>query len=498
MGLYAPIVLITVTQGDFLNYEAWRPKLLRACAAAALMCAVSISATGVAAAQTPQPEAAGRSQAYDDAFAAMSADLSDPSKSFAFVKAAIAAGDVLGAISTLERILQIDPSLDNIRLELGLLQIQVGRPEFGNMLIEQALRNTAIPSEVRARAEATAGRAALAGRRDRFAGRVYIGVQHDENPNAAPDEVQVVGIGSTGQIVEIGFGGAALSEQAESQWSAVVSASGEYSHDLGFQNPIELVAAGQLFANKYEDRTDIEAVVASVQAGPRFTLGSDKAGAVLLMPYIGATLFQLDGDKYYQSGSVGVKTDTYVSRQTYLSGALQAEFRDYENSPPTRPFAHDQTGTYITAGFGVRHALSSDWEVSASLSGEAVSAKGKPQRSSGFIIVPAAPDYQDRKRLDVDLGVARTIPALFGQSPLPWRMEAAVSYRTTQYDKADPAISLNQARDEDQIGASLALAAPLTDLLALQARVQYINNDSNIPNFSYDNTAFSLGLSARF
>lgn len=63
---------------------------------------------------------------YERAYDAMLADLSDPEKSFRFAELAVRVGDINGAINALERILLLNPALDNIRLELGLLYHRVG------------------------------------------------------------------------------------------------------------------------------------------------------------------------------------------------------------------------------------------------------------------------------------------------------------------------------------------------------------------------------------
>ena len=55
---------------------------------------------------------------------------SDPEKAFDFAQSAVAVGDVRGAIDALERVLTLNPTLTNIKFELGLLYLRAGSPEL--------------------------------------------------------------------------------------------------------------------------------------------------------------------------------------------------------------------------------------------------------------------------------------------------------------------------------------------------------------------------------
>ena len=67
-----------------------------------------------------------RTEQYEKSFADMYADVGNLDKTFAFAEAAIAVGDIEGAVAALERMLIIEPDLPQIRLQLGTLYFQLG------------------------------------------------------------------------------------------------------------------------------------------------------------------------------------------------------------------------------------------------------------------------------------------------------------------------------------------------------------------------------------
>lgn len=76
----------------------------------------------------------------DAAFQAMIADATNPEKSFRYARIAVDQGNVAGAIAALERLLRLNPALDNIRLELGVLYHELGAYGLAGPYLEKALQ----------------------------------------------------------------------------------------------------------------------------------------------------------------------------------------------------------------------------------------------------------------------------------------------------------------------------------------------------------------------
>ena len=86
------------------------------------------------------------------AFAEVMANPGDPDAALRYARLLAANGQVRPAIAALERILRLNPRLDNIRLELASLYLAAGSPDVATLYAEQALASPAIPADVAARA----------------------------------------------------------------------------------------------------------------------------------------------------------------------------------------------------------------------------------------------------------------------------------------------------------------------------------------------------------
>src|SRR5690348_14203668 len=86
------------------------------------------------------------------AFAASMAYPGDPDKALRYAKLAAAAGQTRAAIAALERVLRVNPKLDNIRLEIASLYLAAGAPDMAAIYAQQALASPRIPPDVAVRA----------------------------------------------------------------------------------------------------------------------------------------------------------------------------------------------------------------------------------------------------------------------------------------------------------------------------------------------------------
>src|SRR5215475_11307180 len=145
------------------------------------------SALAVALALVPSvayPEAA-PSDPVEAAFAEMMAHPGDPDAAVRYARAAAAAGQVRPAIAALERVLRVNPRLDNIRLELASLYLAAGSPDLAALYAEQALASPSIPPDVAERARELLAQAETGASRSVFTGSVFIGGRYDSDANQA-------------------------------------------------------------------------------------------------------------------------------------------------------------------------------------------------------------------------------------------------------------------------------------------------------------------------
>ena len=84
-------------------------------------------------------------RAYEKAFETMFKDPANLEKTFSFAGLAIKAGDFEGAISSLERMLILDPNLPRVRYELGVLYFKLGSYDVAATYFEELLEDKKTP-----------------------------------------------------------------------------------------------------------------------------------------------------------------------------------------------------------------------------------------------------------------------------------------------------------------------------------------------------------------
>ena len=229
--------------------------------------------TPLAVAQSDQMQAR-----YRAAFEAMMQDLGNRKRSFAFVRAAVDAGDLRGAIAALERVLLIKPDLANVKLELGLLYQAAGAPETAETYLAEARASGQVPPEYEARLARELDTARAAQSRHRLTGSLFVGGRYETNANAGPDSLDDL------QLDE--------DDQGQNDISAVAALNLEHAYDLGLQSGDELVTDVLLYGNVYREVHDLDLGLIDVAVGPRLYRG-DADRPLEFRPFVTGSLLWL-------------------------------------------------------------------------------------------------------------------------------------------------------------------------------------------------------------
>lgn len=423
-----------------------------------------------------QAAAAEAEQRYQSALDAMLADIGDPQKSFDFVQAATEVGDLRGAVAALERMLLINPGLANIQLELGVLYLRLGNASLGQYHINRALQAPNVPRVVRERAEALL--AASGGQRGRnfLRGLVGLAYHYDENANAAPSSPEVlIGGGPLGN--QIGLLSAESLGQSDSFVDLTAGATHVYAFagDSGHSYETGLL----LYANKYDKFSNLDFFIASLDTGPAFRIAGSGDAPIVLRPYISGAHDLLDGERYLTSFGGGVELRAQASVRTY--GFLRIDYSDQDFQDSLERVVSDRSGGYFSGNAGLVHQFNQSFQISVDVAAEQADADA---------------NYEAYTRYGGGLG-AKFFFGYGGKLP-PWSIGLSARARKTDYDAADPQISSIVVRDDTRYDGMLAVDVPISRSLLLSLKGQYADNDSSIPNYTFDNTGGSLGISWRF
>lgn len=419
-----------------------------------------------------QAAAAEAEQRYQSALEAMLADIGDPQKSFDFVQAATAVGDLRGAVAALERMLLINPGLANIQLELGVLYLRLGNAGLGQYHINRALQAPNVPRVVRERAEALLASSGGQGGRHFWRGQVSLAGHYDSNANAAPSSPEVLVFGQAWDL------SAESLEQSDSFVDLSLGTTHTYAFPGGAGHSFETSLL--LYGNQYDKFSNLNFFIAGLDTGPAFRIGGSADAPVVLRPYVAGAYDLLDGDHYLTSVGGGFELRVQSSVQTFSFLRVDYSNQDFQDTPNKR-FVSDRSGGYISANAGITHQFGQAIQLSGDIGAEQANADA---------------DYQTYRRYGGGLGI-RFFFNYGGVRP-PWSLGLSGRLRKADYDAADPQISSVVVRDDTRLDGIVSLDVPVSRSMLLSLRGQYTDNDSRVPNYVFDNTGGSLGITWRF
>jgi hypothetical protein len=417
-------------------------------------CATSAAAAPAAPVETQPPNAA------------------DAEASFNEARKAAAAGDVVGAIVALERVLQSNPDLANVKLELGLLYLRAGNLDLAKSYLQAAVDAPGAPPGARARARQALADAQGGLRQWTVSGGASLGLQYQSNPNGSPTTVSVVGPGGTPVLVS----GDDLSIPRGQDGAVTAAGSLEVRYHLPTQRNADLLLDLNAARTQFDQTTDLNSTYLGARAGPRIGWG---VGG-FIQPFVSATQLDLGGKTYFDAEGAGVAATMLPSVGVALSGRLAWENRDFKASAK-RLSAPEQSGGYWSGGVDLTWTVTPRLQTTVGVLGESVNADR---------------DYWSRDTWGLQGGVNYAWQPPFGHQS--WIGHFGASYQHSGYSGPDPLIDPTRTRAEDRTELDLGLTIPLNKAASFDLGASQIRNDANIPNFKYDNTIASLGVSIRF
>lgn len=415
-----------------------------------------------------------RDVGYQEALDTVLEDVADPAKSFQFVKAATEAGDLRGAAAALERMLLLDPRLANIRLELGIIYLQLGNPELGRYHILEALRAPNVPSAVRVRAERylSAASASDTPQRHLFSGRLSFGRRADDNANSGTDALEVL-VPFDGNLVVVPLDGASGESDSSSELLST------FSHSYAFANLPGSFWDSNIFAfaNRYDDLNDLDFMTLRLDTGPLFSFGGQTDAPWQVRPSVSVAKAWLDSEDYIDSQGVGVELRKIYASRAITSLRVRELDQDYLDQPGR--FLSDRTGDYRTA------ELMQVWQLR------------RTQLTASLLNENAEAEAAHRSfdRVGASLGFRR----YFGQNGArpPWSISTTLLWRESDYEGLDPMLYPDRIRLDTRFDVRFSIEVPVSRRLALTLSSFYTDNESNVPVYEFDNTGVAAGLSVR-
>ncbi|MDD3445861.1 MAG: porin family protein [Zavarzinia sp.] len=363
---------------------------------------------------------------------------------------AIAAGDYEGAARIFDDILDHDPELVRVRLELARALFLSGDHDDRARFQFERLLSADLPETVKANIEKFLDAIRL---RRRWNLAVTFAVVPDSNINGGPESR------------EVNIGGLPFylndSSAQKSGTGILTGVEGGYRFDLG--DRWRIVAEGGVTQRSYDD-SDLDETLASFDVGPRLLLDRGEVGIAF--------------DGYYRwrgldpyALSTGVRLDGHYLLTRRLRGEATARVAKLESF-----IGNGQEGETYDGSLTLRYAIRPSWLVYASANA-------------------IREDLEFEHLSNTSSGVAAGI---YGD--LPWGFSAGASYRyaETGYDGTQPLF--NTDRDDAIWQVSATLLNRKINIWKVTPRFRYthVSNQSNLSIYEYDRDIFEIGLTKEF
>jgi len=453
--------------------------LLRRLGAYSLCLALGL---GVAAVATPAAaedgDIAAKRSEFRNLFQQLLKDPTNLDLNLRYARLGAEIGDYEASVSALERFLIFNPDLPTVRLELGLLYIRLHSYAMARAYLDQAASAPNASADVRARAAEAIAKANSLSSPHQFAGMIEVGVQYQNDANAAP--------GST-TVPPFPFhlpSNVPLVKQRDSD--AFVNAAGIYRYDLGNAESDTLEATGTLYQSAYFRHEQLNLGIAELTAGPRFTLDRIGIEHATFRPYLMGTYVMLDQSSFMAGGGGGVEL-----AKTFDWGTLARLFYEHEERGYSNASFHP-TASAFDGNIDVVRFLASQPIGSASTLDLVLRYVHEKTRFASDT------DNQYRIKASYTVRYGGFLDPGFSGVARPWETSLEAGHDWIPYDAPNPAIDKHTARFDRTWFFGGSQFFYFNKSVSAGVTVDRQITSSNLPSFSFGDTTATFSVRVKF
>lgn len=369
--------------------------------------------------------------------------------------AALEAGERTRAVFALERVLALQPRNPRARAEIARAYLLLGENRAAREEFER-VRQQDIPQEVARTIDSLLAMIERAERRSRpsLSGYVEISAGGDSNVNSSTD---------ASSVAVPGLGIATLAPNSVETDDTFATLAG----GLAYRHPLApghfLTAAVNAVARRNADASQFDTLAVDGSLGWQRTRGDETVNLAFA-----ASSFERDGTNLRDTLGVNAQLQHDLDAVRQVSLFLQYVDIEYPGQ------AIRDVDRYVL-GAGYAQALGGRTVAFGSVYGgeEIEKATGVPHLGHALGGVRAGMQHRVDDR---------------------WAVHAGVALEARRYGGDEPLFLT--PREDDQVEASLGVSYQVFEQLRFGGRLSYVDNESNIPIYSYDRTVFAV--SARF
>jgi hypothetical protein len=409
--------------------------------------------------------------------AAFQAVLKDPGnldKNITYAKALIDEGDIEGAIAVLERLVLLYPDRAELHVTLGQLYQRIGSDAAAAQAYEAALAAPTATPELKAQAEDLRKRSLDKASASHLSGSLFAGMQYQTNANAGANHKDILGQDALVPRPH--------EDRPKDDFSGVLGFNLNHTYDFGRQDGMALESRLAGFSQLYAQNTELDTLRAAGQVGLGFAPFVGDGGFFRLQPRGNFEVVSTNGEFLEGGGGPGLGARFTFNDTFSLELGYDAIYRDYDH-------VHGLGDTEDYTGFEHQGIATVTW-----LARPGTTLIG----SIGGRGTGTTKDFLDYKGLQASAGIYQTYGSPLSFLPYDWLAGLAVGYEARWYDAPDPSVDDDTSRHDSIFQFDAVNTIPLTESWSFIQQVQYLHDDSNLRNYSYDNLTVAMSARWRF
>ncbi len=383
---------------------------------------------------------------------------------YAYAKAAEKSGNVSEAVAAYQMMLEENPSLDRVKLDLGLLLAKSNQLREARILFREVLDKPATPPQVRSNIQHVMQQLDEADKRHNFTGSLFTGFNYDTNASAVPNDELVL---IQDQLRE-------LNAPDERDGHVFLNASLSHQWKLYGDKTLQSkwISAVNVFETEQAKLPQLELRILGFKTGPTIQYMPAK---VQFGMQVGYNRVELDGEEYLNLGTLGFRLLHQWTDKTQVTNNLVLENRRFVNSV-TSPLLSLRSGHAVQNTLSLMHALTKKDILNSSI---------MLRRENTH------EEFYDYDRYEVGISYTH----LFAET-LSGNINSRA--RWTNYDGPDSLITLSKTRNDYERIIAFSLTKQLPHNFLVNIGYQYNNVKSNLPNFDYSNHRLLTSLGWQF
>ncbi|MGI8527257.1 MAG: tetratricopeptide repeat protein [Pseudolabrys sp.] len=391
-----------------------------------------------------------------------------------YVRLATDRNDYEAAIGALERLLYYNPSLGQVKYQLGTLYYRLRAFEMARRYFQEALASPDTDAGSRASIAGYLADMESQTKPSRFSGFAQVGLRYQTNGNFAP----------AGDIIRFGAQNLLLPTTSARRPDTNVFGLVALNHDWDLENQrgdvIETRFAGYLTDQFHF--TDLNVALYELSIGPRMAIAPELLPGATIKPYLLGGQTWVGGATYQNSAGAGFVTQFPIGVNFTFGPTFEWRHVDF-NLQETVPTSVFNSGDWYTTGLAASAALGP---------GARADARGFYRRGRASLA------FQTFKQWIVETALTFDVTSPFVSVAQNVSISPYVRYIKTDFDTPDPFIDPAIARADDQWVFGTKIDMAFTKTFGLSATVQYDHTASSLPNYRQNNLSVLAGPTVRF